>query len=77
QMARAGERRIKAAAVMMQHIDGLMSQGNLEKQLPRLKTIIDEINVLPVSEKTQLELPVGLIKLKPWRPLWSWLTKRK
>ena len=76
QMAEAGGRRIKAAAVMMQHIDGLMSRGNLEKQLPNLKTIIDEINVLPVSEKTQLELPVGLIKLKPWRPLWSWLTKR-
>jgi len=77
QMAAAGERRIKAAAAMMQHIDGLMSQGNLEKQLPNLKTIIDEINMLPVSEKTQLELPVGLIKLKPWRPLWSWLTKRQ
>ncbi len=76
QMAEAGGRRIKGAAVMMQHIDGLMSRGNLEKQLPNLKTIIDEINVLPVSEKTQLELPVGLIKLKPWRPLWSWLTKR-
>jgi len=76
QMAEAGRRRIKAAAVMMQHIDGLMSRGNLEKQLPNLKTIIDEINVLPVSEKTQLELPVGLVKLKPWRPLWLWLTKR-
>jgi len=76
QMAGAGERRIKAAAVMVQHIDGLMSRGKLEEQLPNLKTIIDEINMLPVSEKTQLELPVGLIKLKPWRPLWSWLTKR-
>jgi B12-binding domain/radical SAM domain protein len=61
QMAKAGERRIKAAAALMQHIDGLM----------------DEINMLPVSEKTQLELPVGLIKLKPWRPLWSWLTRRQ
>ena len=77
QMAEAGERRIKAAAVMMQHIDDLMARGNLEKQLPNLKTIIDEINMLPVSEKTQLELPIGLIKLKPWRPLWSWLTKRQ
>jgi len=77
QMAKAGERRIKAAAALMQHIDGLMSQGKLEEQLPNLKTIIDEINMLPVSEKTQLELPVGLIKLKPWRPLWSWLTRRQ
>ena len=76
QMAEAGEQRIKAAAVMTQHIDDLMAQGKLEEQLPHLKAKIDGINMLPVSEKTQLELPVGLIKLRPWRPIWSWMTKR-
>jgi hypothetical protein len=62
---------------MMHHLDDLQSQGQLEAQLPSLKTVIDEINWLPVSEKAQLELPVGLIKLKPWRYLWAQLTRRK
>ena len=76
QMAEAGEQRIEAAFRMMHRLDELLAHGNLEGELPHLKAEVDRINNFPVSEKTQLELPVGLVKLKPWRPLWSWLTNR-
>ena len=75
-MAEAGERRIQAAWEMMHRIDDILASGNLEEELPHLKPIVDRINAYPVSEKKQLELPVGLVKLKPWRVLWSWVTGR-
>jgi len=76
QMAGIGEQRIKAAREMMYRIDDLMASGNLEAELPQLKPMVDEINAYPVSDKIQLTLPVGLIKLKPWRALWSLVTRR-
>jgi len=76
QMAEVGEQRLKAASEMLHRIDDIMSKGNDEEELSRLKARVDEINMFPVSEKTQLELPLGLIKLKPWRFLWSWVTGR-
>ncbi len=75
QMAEVGEQRLGAAWEMVHHIDDIMAKGN-DEELSRLKARVDEINMFPVSEKTQLELPLGLIKLKPWRSLWSWVTGR-
>ncbi len=75
-MVEAGERRLKTAWEMAQRLDDILANGNLEEELPHLKPRIDEINMLPVSERKQLELPVGLIKLKPWRFLWSMMTNR-
>ena len=75
QMAEAGEQRILAARDMMHRIDEILSKGDYEA-LSGLKAEVDRINMLPVSEKAQLELPLGLIKLKPWRSLWSWMTGR-
>lgn len=76
QMAEAGEQRIKAASEMMHRIDELLAKGDHQEELSRLKAEVDKINMFPVSEKIQLELPLGLIKLKPWRALWSWVTGR-
>jgi len=76
QMAEAGEQRIKAASEMMNRIDDILAGSNYQAELPRLKAEVDRINMFPVSEKTELELPIGLIKLKPWRPLWSLVTGR-
>jgi B12-binding domain/radical SAM domain protein len=73
-LAEAGEHRIQAAREMMHHIDDLIANGNLEEELPLLKPMVERINAYPVSEKKQLELPLGLVKLKPWRSLWSWVT---
>ena len=74
QMAEAGEKRIKAASEMLHRIDDILAGGNYQEELSGLKAEVDKINMFPVSEKAELELPVGLIKLKPWRSLWSWAT---
>ncbi len=75
QMAEVGEERLKAALEMVHRIEDIMAKGNGE-ELASLKARVDEINMFPVSEKAQLELPLGLIRLKPWRSLWSWATGR-
>jgi B12-binding domain/radical SAM domain protein len=75
-LAEAGEQRIQAAWEMMHRIDELLASGNLEEELPRLKPIVDKINAYPVSDRIELELPVGWVKLKPWRALWSLITGR-
>jgi B12-binding domain/radical SAM domain protein len=75
-LAQAGVNRIMAAREMMQRLDDLMAQGELEKEIFRLKPEIDQINAYPVIDKKQLELPVGWVKLRPWRALWALLTGR-
>jgi B12-binding domain/radical SAM domain protein len=75
QMAETGEQRINAAWRMTHLIDDILAKGNID-ELSRLKTRIDEINAIPVVERKQLELPVGLVKLKFLESLWSWATKR-
>ena len=75
-MAEAGEKRIKAGSEMVHRIDEILSGDNHQEELSRLKAEVDKINALPVSEKAQLELPIGLVKLRPWRSLWSWITGR-
>jgi B12-binding domain/radical SAM domain protein len=74
-MAEAGEQRIKRAWEMASRLDGMLSRGNYE-ELSRLKPEIDKINAFPVVERLQLELSVGLVKLKFLHSLWSWATKR-
>ncbi|MBA7623608.1 hypothetical protein ES703_31006 [subsurface metagenome] len=74
EMAEVGEQRIKAAWEMVHRIDDVLSRGNYQEELSRLKAEVDKINMFPVVERTQLELPMGLIKLKPWRCLWYWMT---
>ena len=75
EMADIGEQRIKAASEMANHIDGILARGEI-KELPLLKSQIDEINAFPVVERKQLELPVGMVKLKFLRSFWMWLRGR-
>ena len=74
-MTDVAQQRLKAGQEMMHRIDEMLATGK-QQELPSLKPEIDKINMFPVVERTQLELPLGLIKLKPWRALWSWLTGR-
>ena len=74
QMAEISEHRIKAASEMMHRIDNVLSEEDYQEKLTRLKTEIDRINMFPVSEKIQLELPVGLVKFRLLRALWAWVT---
>ncbi len=76
QMAEAGEQRLKAASEMMHRIDEILPTDGYQEKLARSKAEVDRVNMFPVSEKLQLELPIGLIKLKPWRYLWSLVTGR-
>jgi len=75
QMAEAGERRVKAAWGMAHRIDDILSGDNYE-ELSHLKAQVDEINMFPVAEKAQLEVPLPFIKLRPLRALWSLVTGR-
>jgi hypothetical protein len=75
-MAEAGEQRIKAAREMAKRIDDILSRGNYQEELSRLKPAIDQINAFPVVERRQLELPVGLVNLRFLRSLWSWATHK-
>jgi len=75
QMAEAGERRVKAAWEMAHRIDEILSGDNYE-ELSHLKAQVDEINMFPVTEKAQLEVPLPFIKLRPLRALWSLVTGR-
>lgn len=70
------EQRIKAASEMMHRIDDILSADDYQEKLSRFKPEIDRINMFPVSEKIQLELPVGLVRLNFLCAFWSWVTQR-
>jgi len=76
-MSEVAEQRIKAASEMAHRIDEILAKGNPEEELANLKAEVDKINAFPVSEKAELELPVGRIKLKPLPALWSWVTGQR
>jgi B12-binding domain/radical SAM domain protein len=75
-IALLSERRIAAAAEMMHRLDTVLAQGDYREELGHLQPQIRNINALPVSEKIQLELPMGLTKLRLLRTAWSWATGR-
>ncbi len=75
EMVEAGERRLRAGLAMTKRIDEILSRnGDHEAEIASLKADIDQINLLPANEKRELALPIGLLKLRPWRALWSWIT---
>jgi len=73
-MAEAENERLKAGWEMAHLIDDLVAKGDYEAELSRLKPQIDRINMSRQTHWAELELPLGLIKLKPWRALWAWAT---
>ncbi|MCJ7654597.1 MAG: TIGR04190 family B12-binding domain/radical SAM domain protein [Dehalococcoidia bacterium] len=74
-LARISEQRLRAAWEMARRIDDLLSKNNIE-EIDRLKPEVDRINMFPVAEKIQLEVPPPFIKLKPLQALWYSLTGR-
>jgi B12-binding domain/radical SAM domain protein len=75
QLAEISEQRLRAAWDMAHRIDDLLSKNDIE-EIDRLKPEVDRINMFPVAEKIQLEVPPPFIKLKPFRALWYSLTGR-
>ncbi|MFC2010132.1 TIGR04190 family B12-binding domain/radical SAM domain protein [Chloroflexota bacterium] len=76
EMAEIGQKRIEDAREMMHRLDDVLAKDNCEEELARLKPEVDRINNFPVSEKVQLELPVGLFRFRIFNWLWSKLTGR-
>lgn len=74
ELAGVGEKRIDDAQAMMHRIDEILAGNNQAEGLAGIKAEVDRINSFPVSEKIQLELPVGLVKLKVLSYLWSWVS---
>jgi len=70
------EWRIKTALELERRINEIWEGDNRYEELKSLKAEVDKINASRASEKEELELPVGFIKLKFLRPLWSLLTGR-
>jgi len=74
-LARISEQRLRAAWDMAHRLDDLLSKNDIE-EIDHLKPEVDRINMFPVAEKIQLEVPPPFIKLKPFRALWYSLTGR-
>jgi hypothetical protein len=74
QMAEAENQRLEAALEIVSIIDDILSGSDHERELSHLKARMDQINMSPMTHWAELELPLGLIKLKFLRPLWSWAT---
>jgi B12-binding domain/radical SAM domain protein len=74
-LAEISEQRLRAAWEMAYRIDDLLVKNDIE-EIDHLKPEVDRINIFPVAEKIQLEVPPPFIKLKPFRALWYSLTGR-
>jgi len=77
QMAETQEWRIKAALELEYRIGQIWCRSNHHEDLELLKPQVDEINALRANERTELELPMGLRKLKLLPSLWSLVTKKR
>lgn len=73
-LAQAENERLKAGQDMSHRIDEMVAKGDYAVELAKLKPEIDRINMSRQTHWAELELPLGLIKLKPWRSLWAWAT---
>jgi hypothetical protein len=71
ELADVGVKRLEAGRDMMHRIETVLQEADSEEELLRLKPEVDGINAFPVSEKIQLELPVGFLKFRVFNWLWS------
>lgn len=76
ELADIGVGRLEAGREMMHRIEDIMAGDNPAERLAEIKPEVDRINNFPVSEKIQLELPVGLVKLRFWHALRLLVTGR-
>jgi len=75
-MAETQEWRIKKALELEHCISEIWCGNNRHQDLQYLKAEVDKINALRANERAELELPVGLSKLRYLPSLWSLVTKR-
>lgn len=75
-MAETQEWRIDAALELEKRIGEIWNSDNRQEELALLKPQVDKINTLRANERDELELPIGLGKLRYLSSLWSLLKKR-
>lgn len=75
-LADIGVGRLEAGREMMHRIEEIMAGDNQAERLAEIKSEVDRINNFPVSETIQLELPLGLVKLRFWHALRLLVTGR-
>ena len=71
------EWRIKTALELEHRISEIWEGDNRREGIESLKAEVDRINAFRASEREELELPIGIMKLKFLRPLWSLITARR
>ena len=74
-LAEISQQRLRAAWEMARRIDDMLSKNDIA-EIDHLKPEVDRINMFPIAEKIQLEVPPPFIKLKPLQALWSLVTGR-
>ncbi len=77
QIAERQEWRIEAALELEYRIGQIWCRNNHHEDLELLKPHVDKINALRANERTELELPMGLRKLKLLSSLWSLVTEKR
>ena len=63
---------------MLEKIEALLAQGDPARQaeeLRRLKPEVDQVSISTVCEKRELELPIGLIKLRLLEAFWHFIAR--
>jgi len=68
--------RIERAKDLEIRIDALMQSGNQEEIL-KLKPEMDRVNGFKAAERLELEIPVGLIRLRYFSAVWNAIFGRK
>lgn len=68
--------RIERARDLETRIDALMKSGNQEEIL-KLKPEMDRVNGFKAAERLELEIPVGLIRLRYFSAVWNAIFGRK
>jgi B12-binding domain/radical SAM domain protein len=76
QMADVQSERIKKAKELEERLDVLLEAGDTEA-IARLKPEMDDINGFKAPERLELEIPVGLVRLRYWNAVKKVLFGRK
>ncbi len=75
-LTEATENRINTALKMLQRINDIVAEGK-EDELSQIKATVDAVNMSADCGKTELELPIASIALRPLGTLWSLLRRRQ
>ena len=77
--AEVTDKRIHTAMEMVHKLDDIVKHrgsADHDAELATLKATVDNVSMSTVCEKSELDLPVGIFRLRPLKALWTWMTDR-